>query len=164
MATDEKNEPLGNEQPEEEGEVLSWTVHPMRRKPVVALLVTVFIFVVSMLAYMTTDSKTFGTLALVVLFASLAKFYMPTTYRLSDARITIKTMTQTIHKSWSQFRSFYPDKNGVLLSPFPGPSRLESFRGIFLIFDRNRDQVVEFIKPRIGQVLEEPDEGGKESA
>ncbi len=136
---------------DEEGEVLQWTTHPLRRKPLVAALVTVFILLVGFLVFVSTESKAFGTLALVVLFASLAKFYMPTRYRLSDERIMVKTTTQTIYKNWSQFRSYYPDKNGVLLSPFLQPSRLENFRGIYLIFEANRESVIDFVKKRIGR-------------
>lgn len=137
--------------PEDEGEVLSWTSHPLKRKPLAAAMVTIFILVVGFLVYITTESKAFGTLALVVLFASLAKFYMPTHYRLTDKRITVKSTTQTIHKDWAQFRSFYPDRNGVLLSPFAEPSRLENFRGLYLIFEQNNKEVVNFIKARIGE-------------
>ncbi|MEW6410854.1 MAG: hypothetical protein AB1483_00110 [Candidatus Zixiibacteriota bacterium] len=135
----------------DEGEVLQWTTHPLRRRPLAAVLVTVFILMVGFLVYASTESKAFGTLALVVLFASLAKFYLPTRYLLSDKCIKVKTTTQTIRKNWSQFRSYYPDRNGVLMSPFLQPSRLENFRGIYLIFDNNRDEVIAFIKKRIGQ-------------
>ncbi len=165
MSTDKNmdvNEATG--EVKDEGQVLAWTVHPLRRRPLVAVLVTIFIFVVAVAAYTTTESKAFGTLALVVMFASLAKFYMPTSYRLSDKRITIKTLTQTLHKNWSQYRSCYPDKNGVLLSPFAEPSRMENFRGLFLIFDRNKDEVVSFVKARIGSSAEKPSDEGKEDS
>ncbi len=134
---------------DDEGETLSWTTHPIRRKPITAGLVTIFILVVGFLVLVTTESKAFGTLALVVLFASLAKFYMPTKYRLSGKRIMVKSTTQTVYKIWSHFRSFYPDKNGVLLSPFIQPARLENFRGIYLIFENNRDEVIDFIRSHI---------------
>ena len=133
----------------DEGEVLAWTTHPIRRKPLTAVIVTFFILVVGFLVFVTTESKAFGTLALVVLFASVAKFYMPTKYRLSDKRVTVKSTTQTITKNWSHFRSYYPDKNGVLLSPFIQPSRLENFRGMYLIFENNRDAVMDFIRSHI---------------
>lgn len=136
---------------EDEGEVLEWTSHPLRRKPVAATIVSIFILVVSMVVYSTTMSKAFGVLALVVLFASLARFYFPTTYRLTGKRITVKTVTQTLHKDWSQYRTCYPDKNGILLSPFTRPSRLESFRGIYLIFSANKQEVVSFVKGHIGK-------------
>ena len=146
---------------EKEGPILEWTTHPLRRKPLVAMLVTVFILVVGLLVFITTASKVFGTLALVVLFASLAKFYMPTRYRLSNRRVMIKTTTQTIYKDWSRFRSFYPDKNGILLSPFIQPSRLENFRGTYLIFENNKDEVIRFVREHVhSDVATESSEGG----
>ena len=47
------------------------------------------------------------------------------------------------------FRSFYTDKNGVLLSPFIAPSRLENFRGLYITFDNNRDAVLDFVKEHV---------------
>ena len=142
---------------------LEWTCHPVKRKPLVSALVTLFIFVVVALVYYTTASRAFGVLAAVVMLASLAKFYFPTTYRLTYERITIKTTTQTLRKDWSIYRSCYPDKNGILLSPFVRPSRLENFRGIYLMFANNRDEVTEFVKAHIGKKVDSvfPDEGGK---
>jgi hypothetical protein len=134
---------------ETEKELLSWTAHPMKRRPWTATLVTVFIFVVSMLVYYTMDSKAFGVLALVVLFASLARFYLPTKYSFTEKRVIVKTPTQTLAKNWSAFRSCYPDKNGLLLSPFPEPSRLENFRGVYLIFADNSEQVTRIAREQI---------------
>jgi hypothetical protein len=133
------------------GRVLEWTTHPVKRRPMVSIMVTVFVLLISLIVYYTTMSKMFGGLALVVMFASLAKFYFPTTYRLTDDRITIKTMTQTLHKDWAIYRSCYPDNNGILLSPFVRPSRLENFRGIYLMFSGNRDEVIQFVRERIGK-------------
>jgi len=76
---------------------------------------------------------------------SLARYYFPTHYRLSEKGVTIKTPTQTISKQWSEYRSFYPDKNGVLLSPFAEPSRLENFRGIYLMYGGKREQIISYI-------------------
>jgi hypothetical protein len=83
--------------------------------------------------------------------ASLAKFYFPTRYRLDDTGIMVKTMTQTLKKEWTLYRSCYPDKNGILLSPFAEPSRLENFRGLYLMFDNNRDDVTAFCRSHIGK-------------
>jgi hypothetical protein len=158
-------EKSGSSTPEHngEGEVLVWTTHPIKRKPLVAVLVTVFILVVGFLVLITTESKAFGTLALVVLFASLAKFYLPTRYRLNDKHITVKTTTQTMRKRWSQYRSFYPDRNGVLLSPFMRPSRLENFRGLYLIFEDNREAVTRFVQSHIGSPETDPGDPGEET-
>ncbi len=127
---------------------LSWTAHPMKRKPLVTVMVSAFILLCAMLVYYIIDSRGFAILAAVVLFASLAKFYFPTTYFFTPDAIYVKTTTQTLRKPWSLFRSYYPDRNGVLLSPFLEPSRLENFRGLYVMFEDNRQDVMAYIKNR----------------
>ncbi|MCJ7458582.1 MAG: hypothetical protein MUP17_06300, partial [candidate division Zixibacteria bacterium] len=63
--------------------------------------------------------------------------------------LKVKFFFNTRKMEWGKYRSFYMDKNGVLLSPFEKPSRLENFRGIYLRFNQNKDEVVNFIKQRI---------------
>ncbi|MEW5993312.1 MAG: hypothetical protein AB1744_02820 [Candidatus Zixiibacteriota bacterium] len=130
---------------------LEWTCHPVKRRPWVSVLVSMFIIVVVVVVYYTTMSKAFAVLAMVIMLASLAKFYFPTGYRLTPDGITVKTTTQTLHKQWSLYRSCYPDKNGILLSPFARPSRLESFRGIYVMFSGNRDEVTAYVEEHIGK-------------
>ena len=140
---------LGNE-----GKILEWTTHPIKKRPITAVLLTLFIAVIPLMVLSITSSKIFATLALVVLFASVAKFYFPTKFRLTEQDVSIKSSTQTIKKNWSEFRSFYPDKSGILLSPFIEPSRLENFRGIYLIFHENKDDVISFVKNHIAMDTE----------
>jgi len=123
----------------------------MRRRPIVAVAVTAFILLLVWLVFASTRSSGFAGLAGVILFASLAKFYFPTGYRLSDKNIVVKTFTQTLNKSWSDYRRAWPDKNGVLLSPFPERSRLENFRGLYIMFSDNRDEVIQFVQERVGR-------------
>ena len=135
-------------------DLLAWTTHPIKKRPLAAVLVSLFILLIPFIVLSITSSKIFGFLSLVVLFASVAKFYFPTYFTLTDSEAIIKSSTQTIRKKWSEFRSYYPDKNGVLLSPFIDKSRLEIFRGIYLIFDNNSDEVMEIIKQKISMDTE----------
>jgi hypothetical protein len=135
----------------EPGAGLEWRCHPVKRRPSVSIAVSLFIIVVAMAVFYSTDSRAFTVLALVVMLGSLAKFYVPTSYKLTTETVAVKTTTTTISKSWSQYRSFYPDKNGVLLSPFAEPSRLENFRGLYLMFSDNRDEVIPFVQAHIGR-------------
>lgn len=128
---------------------LQWSCHPVKRRPLFSLAITLFVLFVIAMVYSTTESAFLGLLALVIMFVSLAKFYLPTHYRLSDKGVTVKTTTQTLSKHWSEYRSFYLDKNGILLSPFSEPSRLENFRGLFIMFNDNKDEVTEFVKSHI---------------
>ena len=142
--------PAEAELADDQGDVLGWTCHPVRRRPLVSLLVTLFIFLIGVVVYMATSSNTFTVLALVILYASLAKFYFPTRYRFTAKGIEVKTITQKLFKPWSMFRSYYPDKNGVLLSPFTRPTRLENFRGMYILFADNRDEVIQYVSRYVG--------------
>ncbi len=133
-----------------DGASLEWSCHPVKRRPLYSAGITLFVLLVLAMVYNTTQSAFFGLLAFIIMFASLAKFYFPTHYRLSDKGVTVKTTTQTLSKNWSDFRSFYPDKNGILLSPFAEPSRLENFRGLFIMFNNNKEEVTAFVKNHIG--------------
>ncbi len=95
------------------------------------------------------ESAGFGLLACVIMFFSLSKFFFPTRYRLDEKGVTVKTTTQTFTRPWKQFRSYYVDPNGALLSPFAVPSRLENFRGLYITFKDNKDEVVEYIKAHV---------------
>lgn len=125
---------------------LEWTTHPVQRRPLISAAVSMFIVVVTVGIYFSLDSVGFALLAMLVLFGSLAKFYFPTHYILDRQKITVKTTTQTLHKSWSLYRSSYPDKNGVFVSPFVDRSRLENFRGLYLMCENNRDEVAAYVK------------------
>jgi len=88
-------------------------------------------------------------LSVVILLGSLSSFFLPTHYELDQEKIKVRFFLTKREREWSAFRSFYVDKNGVLLSPFAKPSRLENFRGIYVRFNQNKDQVVDFVKSRI---------------
>lgn len=130
---------------------IKWTVHPVKRRPFISIGVTLFIFLIGYVVNYSTQSQWFTVLALVVLFGSLSKFYLPTKYELNEKEVIIKTTTQQLKKEWSLYRSFYPDKNGVLLSPYSEQTRMENFRGIYLMFEKNKDEVLQYIKTHINQ-------------
>jgi hypothetical protein len=131
------------------GRSLTWQIHPVKRKPLLSVVVTLAVLLFSFLVYASTESTFFTVLSLVVLFASLTKFYWPTSYTLTEKDVIIKTTYQTLHKEWSLYRSSWPDKNGILLSPFVEQSRLENFRGLYILFGNNRDDVIVFVNERI---------------
>lgn len=139
----------------DEGDVMQWVCHPLKRKPLVSVAVTAFVMVIIVMVYLLTASHMFALLALVIMIGSLAKFYLPTKFKLSDRGVTIKTTTQTLFKEWKIYRSCYPDKKGILLSPFIEPSRLENFRGLYVMFEGNGELVTSFVRERIERAHQE---------
>lgn len=81
--------------------------------------------------------------------SSLSPFFFPTRYELSEDKVKVYFLAVKKEKTWSEFRSYYPEKNGVFISPFAKPSRLENYRGIYLRYDKNQEAVLDFVKSRI---------------
>ncbi len=129
--------------------LLEYLCHPARRDMRITVMATVFIIICIVLVWLISYSILLVGLAVLILFGSLAGFYFPTRYRFYDNHLIVKTTAQTLRKEWSQFRSYYPDKNGVLLSPFGRRTRLENFRGLYIKFAGNHEQVMEIVRSKI---------------
>jgi len=129
--------------------VLKWSSHPVKRKALISILVIVLLFVVWSVVYLATSSLFLTGLSVIIMLGSLSSFFLPTHYELHQEKIKIRFFLTKREREWSTFRSFYVDKNGVLLSPFAKPSRLENFRGIYVRFSQNKDQVVDFVKSKM---------------
>lgn len=128
---------------------LQWVAHPAKKSPARTTLAVAAVLLAGLFAGWAMQAPGFGILALIVMFAALSKFFLPTRYIFTDETVSIKSLTTTFTRPWNQIRSFYVDKNGALLSPFVTRSRLENFRGMYLIFGDNRDAAIEFIKSHI---------------
>ena len=133
---------------------MEWTVHPIKRNWKVSIGVIAFLVILCAAIYFSFHSIAFLVLSIVILVCSLAPFFFPTTYILQNDCVIIRSLFRRSSRPWDSLKSYYPDKNGVLLSPFPSPSRLENFRGIYVRFSHNRSEVVNFIRER----MEGPDE------
>jgi hypothetical protein len=137
--------------------MIEWTVYPIRNNWKVSVGLVLFLVILCVAIYLSFDSATFLLLSAVLLISSLSPFFFPTKYMLQDDCVVIKSLFRTYSRKWDSFKSYYPDKNGVLLSPFPVPSRLENFRGMYVRFGDNRAEAMDFIESRIR-------EGGSEKA
>ncbi len=126
-------------------ETLSWISHPARIRRTAAILVLLFMHAVFVVVYLATDSFFMVILAGVIFMGTLSTFFFPTRYEISKDRIKVKYLVNKVEKEMRHFRSFYPDKNGVLLSPFTRPSRLENFRGLYVRYHLNKEEVDSFI-------------------
>lgn len=129
--------------------ILKWVTHPVKKSALISSLVVLFLLVVWLVVYLVTSSLFLTGLSVLIMLGSLSSFFLPTRYELDQDKVRIRYFLSTREREWNAFRSFYVDKNGILLSPFPKPSRLENFRGIYVRFNQNKDHVVEFVKSKI---------------
>jgi hypothetical protein len=102
----------------------------------------VLLMLILLVVYLAFGHVGWVVLSALLLLGSLNSFFLPTTYTLSNEGITVKRVFGTTQRDWAAFRSYRMDSRGVLLSPFSQPSRLEGFRGVYLQFQDNREEVM----------------------
>jgi hypothetical protein len=95
-------------------------------------------------------------LAVILLSGAVTPYFVVTYYRMDEEGVALKQLFTRKKKPWAELRSYYPDRNGVLVSPFDRPSRLENFRGMYLRFGDKRAEVLSLLATKIGQRKKEP--------
>ena len=131
------------------GNLLEWRVHPLLDNRVrTALLAGVLVLVLAMVR-LSYPEPTWIILAAVLLVGSLARYFFPTSYRLSEEGVEITFLGLRRIRPWSDFRSCHVGRTGVLLSPFPKPHRLEGFRGHYLLLGSRREEVIDFVRAHV---------------
>jgi hypothetical protein len=142
---------------------LSWTSWPLRDDYPRSLALVGILIGVSVAIGFSFESAGFGAFSLAVLVFSLARYLAPTRYDLDERSVRVRFAGPARARPWSDFRAFYPHKDGVHLSPFPRPSPLDPFRGVYLRFAGNRAEVLAFVADRVrprAQEGSDPHPGG----
>ncbi|MBN2056037.1 hypothetical protein JW905_14000 [bacterium] len=142
MGMARENNPVGSE-------VLEWTVQPVRRQPVRGLLVGAFCLLIWGIVWLWTRNPLFVALSVLFLTVSIAQFYLPVHYRLTEEGAERIYLGFSVLKPWGYFRSIYTDRSGVFLSPFVGRSFFESYRGMYLRAQGNSEEIAEYVRKKM---------------
>jgi len=133
----------------------TWVVHPLLNSWKRSILLSVFLSLFFLGIYWSFQSVPVMLLSAFFLVGSLYRYFLPFRYEFHEDGLVVTSLFYRMTKSWSTFRSFYVDRNGVLLSPFSKPSRLENFRGVYVRFGANREEVVAYIERKISSSSQE---------
>ncbi|MBF0363806.1 MAG: hypothetical protein HQK49_22490 [Oligoflexia bacterium] len=117
-----------------------WQDHPLTQrnfKQTLALII--LIFFTSIITYFVFDLK-YSLLAFALLSISMGRYFLATTFILDEKGFTIRYFLFSKRRNWEQFVRYHIFDDGIFLSPFVVPSRLDSFRGEFLRFSRERNR------------------------
>ena len=128
---------------------LTWKVHPLRANCSRSILLLLFLLLLFSGIYWLFQSAFVTLLSAIFVTSSLYRYFVPFRYEFHEHDLVVSAPFYRLTKPWSNFRSFYVDNNGVLLSPFTKPSRLENFRGVYVRFGANQSEVVGFIRSKI---------------
>ena len=131
---------------------VSWVSLPLQHAPWKGLVLALVVGATAAAVFLGTQSAGWALLSVVLLLAGVHDFLLPTTYQLSDEGASSRILWVRRHKPWSSCRSCWVDAHGVLLSPFPQRSRLESHRGLYLRFaGADRQAVVRFVQSKVNR-------------
>jgi hypothetical protein len=134
--------------------MLSWQVHRAKEHPKKTLFVSIIlgVFVISITVLY---GLPWTVLTLIVLFASLNAYFLPTTYTITDTEIIIDKKMFKNKLTWSRFRKYYITTTGVVLSPFTKRNFLDNFRGVHLLLPKeNSEAIINFIKNKLDRTQE----------
>jgi hypothetical protein len=145
--------------PQNELKRKAWPARDRRKLLIFCVVVSVFLGLV-----LWTSGLFWTLVSALILFVSLSSFFLPTTYRLNEEGVAIRKPFYRITRDWETVRRVTADKNGIFLSPFKKRTRMENYRGVFLISKENADQVLAFIRERVeeGTPIEDARKGTPE--
>jgi hypothetical protein len=122
----------------------------MRERPLRSAAVILFLIVV-----LWAIASSFGTawifLSTIILLVYLAGFFFPTSYLLDPESVSARGLLSRKKRHWSGLKKYYVGKKGVHLSPYTKPSKLETFRGIYLPFGGRREEILDFIEEKMSR-------------
>lgn len=124
---------------------LQWTVHLLRRAPQKAWKAAATIVLAGVLVGFSFRSAGMGLLALVLLWLATREYWLPIRYYVNERGAGVRYLGAVFDITWDRVKYVTITDEGVKLSPLPPRSRLEPFRGVYLRFSDNREQVLEAI-------------------
>ena len=129
---------------------MNWTAHPLTDESWMksASLVTV-ILVVAATVTASFGGIIYGAIAIGILVASMSRYLLPTRYCLDDEGLTTSHLIWTRRCGWADFRRADIHRDGVFLSPFPKPTRLDPFRGLFIRCFENGGDVAAYVRSHV---------------
>lgn len=125
--------------------VMSWNVHLARQYPTKLVTLAGLTALVSIAAYWWVNSLAVVVVA-IVMIAGFSDFVFPVNYVLTREGASCRTKFKQSEIKWENVQHCYLDDTGVKLSPLDRQSRLEAFRGVYLRFADNKNDVIDTVK------------------
>ncbi|GBC94008.1 hypothetical protein HRbin15_02513 [bacterium HR15] len=121
-------------------EVYRWRVHLARQQPERLPVVLLVLVGAPMLGLWLMEHWLFALAAFWMVFTATADYLLPIRYEMDAEGVRQKGWSPRVMR-WEKVKRVVWGEQGVLLSPFAQPSRLDAFRGVFLWYGDHADQI-----------------------
>ncbi|MHC4992543.1 MAG: hypothetical protein ACYTGC_16345 [Planctomycetota bacterium] len=138
--------------PDQSHETFSWQAHPAREHRGRAVAALAVVAAMAALSGLMMQSVGWGLLALLLLLAALNRFFLPTRFAIDDEGITARYPLRRMRFRWVELRRFALDDHGGYLSTRARRSWTDGYKGMHLLFGRQRDAVIEQIRAHMAHV------------
>ncbi|MBM3329449.1 MAG: hypothetical protein FJY67_08280 [Calditrichaeota bacterium] len=125
---------------------LTYTAHPMRESPARAILFWLIVAFTLWAVWWNVQSVLLTVVAALVLIGALTSFILPTRYRIGPEGASYERLTGSKRLEWSRVRSVSDERDGIFLSTFVSRNVLENFRGLYLPYRDNRDDILTLVR------------------
>ncbi len=125
--------------------VMSWSVHLARRHPVKAIVSLAFVAAATVAGSILAGPYVALFVAVALVF-SLSDFLFPVKYFITTEGVSCRMLLKSCEIKWQDVKRCYLDDFGIKLTPLDRVSRVEAFRGVYLRFGDNQEQVIETVK------------------
>lgn len=130
-------------------DTLQWRHSPWSERPLKTWALLAVNLAVVAVVYFTFPEKGFAGLAILLMFGMTLSLLVPIRYEFNDKGVTVFFLGTRSFRPWAHYRNFYVHKDGVFLTSMKKPSSLDPFRGHFLYYGGNRDEVVDYARRSI---------------
>lgn len=124
---------------------LQWKLHLLRRQPQKAWGAGAVMLVAGIVVGFAFRSAGMGLLAVVLLWLATRDYWLPVRYYVNEKGAGVRYLGAVFDITWDRAKYVTVTRDGLKISPLPPGSRLEPFRGVYLRFADNREQVLEAI-------------------
>ncbi|MDA0712166.1 MAG: hypothetical protein O3B73_18355 [bacterium] len=131
-------------------EPLTWTAHPIREEPAWKSACLVLLIVsISLLIGWSFQSRTFSWLSCACLGLSMSRYFFPTQYTVRSSGLLIAHLGIRRNLEWPKFARVDRHPNGIFLSPYAHPHRLDTFRGQFLKTGHQTSEILHAVQQHL---------------
>ncbi len=124
-----------------------WRVHLAKQSPDRLPVVVLVLIGAPMLGWLLMGHWLFGVLAFWMVLTSTADYLFPMRFEADELGIRQRGWTPRA-MNWDRVKRVVWGEQGVLLSPFEHPTRLNAFRGVFLWYGDHRELIEQLILER----------------
>jgi hypothetical protein len=133
--------------PDEELDVLQWTVHPAINQPRKTAAAVLLVGVTWIAALEVFTMPLVALACCLALLGSIAEWLFPTHHRITPEGVFTRCAWQLRNIGWDRVRSITRGAHGAHISPFHAKSRLSRVRGVTIRFgEENEREIVAAIR------------------